>query len=61
MRGLRAGIFLVLAALLMALAPAFQAAAQGKPKIEVVAQIAHPLGVRSVALSPDGTRLLSGS
>ena len=35
--------------------------AQEKLNIEVVPQIGHPYGVTSVAFSPDGTRLLSGS
>ena len=35
--------------------------AQEKLNIEVVPQIGHPYGVTSVAFSPDGTRVLSGS
>jgi WD40 repeat protein len=43
----------------MVLTPAFQAAAQDKPKIEVVPQIGHP-SVSSAAFSPDGRHVLSG-
>ena len=35
--------------------------AQGKAKVEIVPQIAHSLGVVSVAFSADGARVLSGS
>ncbi|MET0166214.1 MAG: WD40 repeat domain-containing protein, partial [Vicinamibacterales bacterium] len=35
--------------------------AQDRPKIEIVPNIPHSLGVKSVAVSRDGTRLLSGS
>jgi WD40 repeat protein len=37
------------------------AAAQDNPKVEVVAQLGHSLGVTSVAFSPDGGSSLSGS
>ena len=38
-----------------------QASAQDRAKIEVVPYIPHTSSVRSVAFSPDGTRVLSGS
>lgn len=38
-----------------------EAAAQDKPKIEVVSQIGHSSEVHSVAFSPDGRQVLSGS
>jgi WD40 repeat protein len=42
--------------------PLFSAAyTQDKPKIEIVPQIAHTFAVWSVAFSPDGSRVLSGS
>lgn len=49
---------------LMLLAPALSAdgaAAQDKPQIEATPQISHASVVSSVAFSPDGVRLLSGS
>jgi ABC-type sugar transport system substrate-binding protein len=41
MRVVRVTIVWIVAALMMALAPALEAAAQDKPKIEVVPQIGH--------------------
>jgi WD40 repeat protein len=61
MRIVRATIVWVAAALMMALAPALEAAAQDKPKIEVVPQIGHSTAIYSVAFSPDGRQVLSGS
>lgn len=37
-----------------------QASAQDRPKVEIVPNIPHSLWIRTVAVSPDGTRLLSG-
>ena len=54
MRVVRATIVWIVAALLMALAPAFQAAAQDKPKIEVVPQIGHSDGVTRWRSRPTG-------
>ena len=38
-----------------------QASAQDRPKIEIVPKITHTAWVESVAFSPDGARVLSGS
>ena len=38
-----------------------EARAQGKAKVEILPQIAHSLGVLSVAFSADGARVVSGS
>ena len=35
-------------------------AAEGQVKLEIVPQVPHSGGVRSVAFSPDGARVLSG-
>src|SRR5262245_41847391 len=53
--------FVVLLALLMAIAPAFRAAAQDRPKIEVVPRVGHSAPAYSVAFSTDGRQVLSGS
>jgi WD40 repeat protein len=45
----------------MGLAPAWEAAAQDEPKMEVVPQIGHSGSVNSVAFTPDGRQVLSGS
>jgi WD40 repeat protein/uncharacterized caspase-like protein len=46
---------------LASLAGISQTSAQDRPKIEVTPQIPHADAVHSVAFSPDGTRVLSGS
>jgi WD40 repeat protein len=61
MRIVGATIVSMIAALMMVLAPALEAAAQDKPKIEVVPQIGHSFLVLSAAFSPDGRQVLSGS
>src|SRR5262245_4419911 len=60
MRIVRATIVCVVAPLMAALAPEFQAAAQDQPKIEVMPQIGHSSSASSVAFSPDGRLVLSG-
>jgi predicted NACHT family NTPase len=59
MRVVRATIVWMVTALMMA--PALEAGAQDMPKIEVVPQIGHSGQVLSVAFSPDGRQVLSGS
>jgi WD40 repeat protein len=50
-----------LVALMLAIACARGAYSQGGPKIEIVPNVSHSSTISSVAISPDGTRLLSGS
>jgi WD40 repeat protein len=50
-----------LAAMLACLCLTAGAFAEGKPKTEIVPQIAHLHSVNAVAFSPDGARVLSGS
>src|SRR4051812_16908906 len=61
MRVVRVTITSMIPALMVALAPALQVAAQDKRKIEVVPQVGHSDAVASVAFSPDGRQVLSGS
>jgi len=56
----RAAIVGMVAALMVALAPALKAAAQDKSMTEAVPQIGHSGQVLSVAFSPDGRQVLSG-
>src|SRR5690348_11846862 len=54
------GNFLVLAFVALA-ASTMPVSAQDQPKIEIVPVVGHSSPVQSVAFSPDGTRVLSGS
>jgi WD40 repeat protein len=48
-------------ALLALVLPSAAGNAQEHPKLEIVPNIAHALGITSLAVSPDGAHLLSGS
>jgi WD40 repeat protein len=54
----RQGFLIWLVILLVLIAPVL---AQDRTKIEIVPMLGHSRGVLSVAFSPDGRRVLSGS